>query len=93
METKVKTRFDTRLSKEQKEYFEYASRLGGFKTLSDFILTSAKNHADQIIGRHEQILASEKDREVFFHALLHPKKPNARLRKAADRYKKATGQK
>jgi len=92
METKEKTRFDTRLTKEQKEYFEHASRLGGFKTLSDFILTSAKNHADQIMELHQQILASEKDREVFFYALLHPKKPNALLKKAADRYKKATGQ-
>ena len=89
MNTKAKTRFDTRLSQEQKNYLEYASQLGGFKTLSDFILTSAKNHADQIVNRHQQILASEQDREVFFHALLHPRKPNARLKKAADRYKKA----
>ncbi len=88
MKTKDMTRFDTRLSLEQKEYFEYASRLGGFKTLSEFILTSAKNQADQIINRHEQILATAEDREKFFAALLHPSKPNARLKAAADRYNK-----
>lgn len=86
MKTKEMARFDTRLSQEQKEYLEYASRLGGFKTLSDFILTSAKNQADQIIHRHEQMLASAKDREIFFTALLRPGKPNARLKAAAERY-------
>ncbi len=91
MNTKAKTRFDTRLSKEQKDYFEYASKLGGFKTLSDFILTSAKNQADLIVDRHREILATQEDREIFFHALLHPKKPNARLKKAVERYKEATG--
>ena len=83
------TYFDIRLSKEQKEYLEYASRLGGYKTLSEFILTSAKNQADQIVDRHERILASAKDREVFFTALLNPKKPNSRLKAAADRYHKS----
>ena len=82
------TRFDTRLSQEQKEYLEYASRLGGYKTLSDFILTSAKNHADQIVDRHQQILTTVQDREVFFEALLHPGKPNSQLKAAADRYKR-----
>ena len=88
MKTKVMTRFDTRLTLEQKEYFEYASRLGGFKTLSDFILTSAKNQADQMVDRHEHILATAEDREKFFASLLHPGKPNARLKAAADRYTK-----
>ena len=88
MKTKVMTRFDTRLTQEQKEYFVYASRLGGFKTLSEFILTSAKNHADQIVDQHEQILATAADREKFFAALLHPGKPNAKLKAAADRYNK-----
>jgi len=83
------TYFDIRLSKEQKEYLEYASRLGAYKTLSDFILTSAKNQADQIVDRYERILASAKDREVFFTALLNPKKPNSRLKAAADRYHKS----
>jgi uncharacterized protein (DUF1778 family) len=91
MNTKEKTRFDTRLSKEQKDYLEYATRIGGFKSLSDFILSSANKHADQIIEQHKQILASKHDRDVFFHALLHPKKPNASLKKAAGRYKKAVG--
>ena len=70
MKTKAMTRFETRLSQEQKEYLEYASRLGGYKTLSEFIMSSAKNQADQIVARHQQILASAKDREIFFASCL-----------------------
>jgi uncharacterized protein (DUF1778 family) len=63
METKVKTlnkaRFDAKLSKEQKDFFQYAA------------------------------LASQRDKEIFFHALMHPDKPNEKLQKAAKRYKEA----
>lgn len=90
---KEMSRFDTRLSKEQKELFEEASRLGGFKTLSDFILSSAQEHATQIIERHQQILLTVQDREVFFNALLKPKKPNTALKKAAEKYRQATSRK
>jgi uncharacterized protein (DUF1778 family) len=33
------------------------------------------------------ILASEKDREIFFDALMNPQGPNKKLRDAAERYK------
>ncbi len=93
MNTKEMTRFDTRLSKDQKEYLEYAAKLGGYKTLSDFVLSSAKNKADQIVESHNQILTSVKDREVFYNAILHPQKPNARLKRAAGKYKKTVRKK
>jgi uncharacterized protein (DUF1778 family) len=32
--------------------------------------------------RHEGLVLSERDRAVFFDALVHPPKPNARLRRA-----------
>ncbi len=38
MKTIEKARFDTRLPKEQKEYFEYAANLGGFRNLTEFIV-------------------------------------------------------
>jgi uncharacterized protein (DUF1778 family) len=86
MAIQEKTRFDTRLSRKQKELFERAAQLGGYKTLSEFILSSAQQQADDILERHRQILADEKDRKTFFKALLHPPKPNATLKKAMARY-------
>ena len=90
METLGKSRLDTRLSKEQKEYFEYAARLGGFKSLTAFVMFSMQQQANSIVEKHQTILASKRDRDVFFHAILNPPKPNAALRKAAMRYKEAT---
>lgn len=86
MATEEKTRFDTRLSGKQKEQFELVTKLGGYKSLSDFILSSAQQQADQILERHRQILADEKDRKIFFKALLQPPKPNAALKRAMTRY-------
>jgi uncharacterized protein (DUF1778 family) len=89
MKTLKKTRFDVRLPKEQKEYFEYAASLGGFRTLTEFVIYSGNQQASQIVEKHNSILASKKDQEIFFKALLNPQPPSARLKQAANRYKKA----
>ena len=86
MSTQEKTRFDTRLSGKQKEIFELAAQLGGYKTLSEFILYAAQQQADLILERHRQMLTDEEDRKIFFKALLHPPKPNTTLKKAMARY-------
>ena len=80
------TRFDTRIPLAQKEFFEYAANLGGFRTLTEFIMYSAKLHADEIVGKHATILASKKDQEIFFDAIMNPPQPNESLKKAAGRY-------
>jgi uncharacterized protein (DUF1778 family) len=76
-------RFDTRLLKSQKEMFELAARLGGFKSLSEFIVHSAQQVADRIIEKHNAILAVEADRKIFFDALINPPKANKSLLDAA----------
>lgn len=81
------TRFDTRLSLEQKQFFERAAQLGGYRNLTDFILLSAQERAREIIEKNEQILASERDRTLFFDALTNPAPPNEALVAAATDYK------
>jgi uncharacterized protein (DUF1778 family) len=82
-----KARFDAKIPKVQKELFEYAASLGGFRTLTDFIINAVQEKATVIIQQHNTILASEKDREIFFDALMNPPGPNQKLRDAAERYK------
>src|SRR5271165_4197620 len=82
-----KARFDAKIPKAQKELFEYAAGLGGFRTLTDFIINAVQEKANTIIREHNTILASEKDREIFFDALMHPQGPNQKLRNPAERYK------
>jgi uncharacterized protein (DUF1778 family) len=86
-------RFDTRLSKEQKELFEYASNLGGYRTLTDFIISSAQHKANEIVERHRSIIASSSDQKVFFDAILNPPAPGKKLSSAAKRYNKLMKQK
>lgn len=87
METTERARFDTRLPKEQKEFFEYAASLGGYRTLTEFVISSAQKQANKIVEDHNKILASKRDQEIFFNALLKPEKPNENLKNAMTKYK------
>jgi uncharacterized protein (DUF1778 family) len=86
MKTLEKSRLDTRLSKEQKEFFEYAANIGGYKTLTEFVITSVQSNAEKIIEKHDRILSSKMDKKVFFDELLNPEKPNKALKEAAFKY-------
>ena len=86
--TKEKTRFDTRLPKEQKKLFERAAALGGFRNLTEFVIRTVQERANQIIEDNEKIIASKRDAEIFIDAILNPAKPNKYLREAAEEYKK-----
>ena len=90
MKWKGITKFDVRLSAEQKQYFELAANFGGYKTLSEFVIFSVRAQADKIIEKHNAILASQKDQEIFFDTIMNPGKPNKKLKEAATRYKKLT---
>ena len=87
MKTLEKTRFDTRISKEQKELFEYAASLGGFRTLTEFVLSALQERAKMIIEEHNAFLKSKRDQELFFKSILNPEIPNQRLKDAASRFK------
>ncbi len=83
-----KTRFDIRLSKEQKILFEKAALLGDYRSLTDFVLRAVQEKAKKIIAEKEKIIATQRDSEIFFHALVRPPKANDKLVSAAEEYKK-----
>lgn len=79
-------RFDARLPKEQKEFFEKAAHLGGYRNLTDFIIRVVQEKAKEIISEKEQIIASERDSQIFFDAITKPKKPSETLKSALEDY-------
>lgn len=83
---KEQARFDARLPKEQKQFFERAAYLGGFRNLTDFVILTVQEKAKEIIKESEQIIASEKDGQLFFDAVTKPQKPSETLKKAFDDY-------
>ena len=80
-------RFDTRLTKEQKDFFERAAVLGGFRSLTDFVIVALQEKAKEIVTERERTIASQKDSEIFFDAVINPKSPNKKLIKAAEEFK------
>jgi len=83
---KAIARFDTRITLEQKQLLEKAASMGGFRSLSDFVLNAAQEKANQIIRENEQIITSVRDGFVFYEAITKPAEPNEALRKAAENY-------
>lgn len=86
MKTIEKTRFDTRLTREQKEFFEYAATIGGYRSLTEFVLVSVDERAKKIVEDHDRIISSKRDQEIFFQAISEASKPNEALENAAARY-------
>ncbi len=83
-----KARFDARLSADEKELFEKAAELGGFRSLTEFVLRAAHKRAKEIIDEYELTIASKRDSEIFFNAIVNPEPPNAKLKAAAEKFKK-----
>ena len=74
-------RLGFRVDAETKRLVERAAALE-HRSLTDFCLTALAEATHAAILRHESLLLSERDRAVFFDALVHPPKPNARLKRA-----------
>lgn len=75
------SRLGFRVDTQTKKLVERAAALER-RSLTDFCLTALTEATQATISRHETLLLSERDRQVFFDALVHPPKPNVRLRRA-----------
>jgi uncharacterized protein (DUF1778 family) len=84
-DTVKRERLEARVSAEQKALLQRAADLQG-RTLSDFIIGSAQQAAEEIIREHTVITLAAQDSRAFIEAILNPAAPNERLRAAAARY-------
>ncbi len=82
-----KARFDIRLSKDQKMLFERAALLGNYRSLTEFVIRAVQEKASEIISEREKVIASQKDSEIFFDAVVNSPKANDKLVTAANDYK------
>ena len=80
-------RFDTRLPKEQKVFFERAAQLGGYRNLTEFVVITVQEKAKEIISESERVIASKKDSKIFFDAISNSKLPNEALSEATKEFK------
>jgi uncharacterized protein (DUF1778 family) len=59
------------------------------KTVSQFVLATALQEAEKVIQENEVTSLSSADWTIFFNALTDPPPPNAALRQAYAKYRKA----
>ncbi|MGD0737657.1 MAG: DUF1778 domain-containing protein [Terracidiphilus sp.] len=74
-------RLGFRVDAETKRQVERAAALDR-RSLTEFCLAALAEATRATILRHESLALSKRDRAAFFDALVHPPKPNARLRRA-----------
>ena len=73
-------RVEFRVSTEDKALFEYAKTLMGYTSFSEFVRHILVKESKAIIEEKNRILASKRDKEIFFNALMGKEEPpNAAL--------------
>lgn len=80
-------RIEIRVSSRDKQIFKQAQKLTGDKTFSNFVIRILRKQAEEIINEREKVLASNRDRKVFFDAVYGNMEPNDNLVEAARKYK------
>lgn len=80
-------RLGFRIDEETKDLIERAAHLSRRK-ISDFCVTALADTARKTIAEHETLVLSERDREVFFNALINPPEPSERLVRAFKEHKR-----
>jgi uncharacterized protein (DUF1778 family) len=83
-------RLEARVSGDQKEFFQRAATMKG-QTLSEFVIDSTQKAAVVVVQEHELIRLSRAEQIAFVSALLDPPEPGARLRQAAQSYRRKSG--
>ena len=83
-------RLQVRLDAESKAVLQRAASYRR-KTVSQFVLATALEEAERVIRENEAVTLSGPEWKAFYDALTNPPAPNAALREAFARYKKAAG--
>jgi uncharacterized protein (DUF1778 family) len=83
-------RLEARVPSEIKALAEHAATLSGL-SLTDFIVQSIREKAEQVIERQKIIRLSAQDSMIFAEVVLNQSEPNEALRSAADRYRALFG--
>ncbi len=82
-------RLEARIPARQKTMLQRAAALQG-QSLTEFILSATTAKAKEVIRDYEFIDLNLADQLAFAESLLHPPKPNKKLRQAASRHKAKT---
>lgn len=77
---------DLPISKKDKDLIKHAAEISGYTSISEFIVTIAKNEAIRILKEEASPIKSKNDKVFFVETLLNPPSPNKALKAAAKFY-------
>ncbi|MEP3480575.1 MAG: DUF1778 domain-containing protein [Fuerstiella sp.] len=78
-------RIDARLPESVRGIIERAALLQG-RTLSEFVVSSAREAAEEAISQHETLRLKDADRERFIESLMNPPEVAPAMHRAAERH-------
>jgi uncharacterized protein (DUF1778 family) len=84
--TNKTTRFEVRVSAEEKETVEYAANLEG-ATVSAYMRSRILRAAREDISSQERLLLSNQDRDLFLKTLENPPEPGGKLKTAFSEFR------
>ena len=67
-------------------YGSCRSSIGGYRSLTDFVILTIQEKAKEIVREKEQIISSERDSQIFFDAITNPNIPSETLKNALEDY-------
>ena len=79
-------RIEARVRPNDKAFIEEAAEHLGV-SVADFLVSTARERAEEIIRRRDQIVLSLRDQHAFVEALLNPPPPNDVLKAAVELYR------
>ncbi len=60
--------------------------IGGYRSLTDFVILTIQEKAKEIVREKEQIISSERDSQIFFDAITNTNIPSETLKNALEDY-------
>ncbi|MDJ0690338.1 MAG: DUF1778 domain-containing protein [Xenococcaceae cyanobacterium MO_188.B32] len=78
-------RIDLRVSQEQKDLLETAASIKGI-SLSAYLLANCLEIAQADIAKHQKLVLSDRDRDLFISLIANPPKPNQDLVEAMQEF-------
>jgi len=78
-------RIDLRVNQEQKDLLEMAASIKGI-SLSAYLLANCLEIAQADIAKHQKLVLSDRDRDLFLSLIVNPPKPNQDLVEAMEEF-------
>jgi uncharacterized protein (DUF1778 family) len=85
MTTSKTNRIDLRVNKEQKDLLETAASIKGI-SLSAYLLANCLETAKADIAKHQKLILSDRDRDLFLSLIANPPQPKPDLVEAMQEF-------